>query len=123
MAQVKKYSKDDVFRVSRGWGAEFWFCNSSDYCGKLLHITKGKRGSLHFHVKKLETMLLISGSVTLRFIDPHDGKEYSHDLKPFDSLTIQRGQVHQIIGNEDSQIIEFSTEHDEADSFRVQKGD
>lgn len=123
MAQLKKKDLSTTYRHERGWGWEYWIENLPDYCGKILHINKGKRGSLHFHVNKLETMLLQSGHVQLRFIDPEKGSEYFVDLFPGDSILIPRGQPHQIIGVEESEIIEFSTVHEETDSHRIQKGD
>jgi len=123
MAHLDKTTLDDTYRKERGWGYELWFENLPEYCGKLLHLWKGKRGSLHFHMNKLETMLLQSGRVNLRFIDPGVGTEYIVELEPGDSIRIPRGQVHQIIAIEESRIIEFSTTHDESDSHRVQKGD
>lgn len=123
MARVTKRSIEQVHHQPRGWGAEFWIENLPDYCGKILVILKGKRGSLHFHMDKLETMLLVEGRVNLRMIDPADGQEYFVELEKGDSILIPRGQVHQIIGVESSKIIEFSTTHEESDSYRVQKGD
>ena len=123
MARVEKTTEEMTYRKDRGWGYELWFENLPEYCGKLLHIKKDKRGSLHFHVNKLETMLLQTGHVKLRFIDPSDASEYFVELNVGDSIRITRGQVHQIIALEDSDIIEFSTTHEEDDSHRVQKGD
>jgi len=107
----------------RGWGYETWIENLPEYCGKILHVYKGLRGSLHFHMNKMETMYLQSGKVQLRFVDPEKGTDYTIDLNPGDSILIPRGQVHQIIGIEESDLFEFSTVHEESDSHRVQKGD
>lgn len=123
MPVVTKVPRDRVYRKDRGWGYELWLYNSDLYCGKILHIDEGKKGSLHFHVNKTETMLLSFGLVSLRFIDPATGQEYFELLSPGDSITIERGQVHQIQAIKESEIIEFSTVHEEEDSYRVQKGD
>ncbi len=123
MARLEKTSDGFTYKKDRGWGYELWYENLPEYCGKLLHIYKGKRGSLHFHINKLETMLLKMGHVKLRFIDPSDGSEYFVELFTGDTVRIPRGQVHQIIAMEESEIIEFSTIHEEDDSHRVQKGD
>lgn len=116
-------ASNEVYRHERGWGYELWLANTNEYCGKILHINRGKKGSLHFHIEKKETMLLDCGEVDLRMIDPQTGQEYVVHLFPGDSITIPRGQVHQIIAIEESEIIEFSTIHNEHDSYRVQKGD
>ncbi|MHA2045889.1 MAG: cupin domain-containing protein [Candidatus Thorarchaeota archaeon] len=123
MARVDKTVETKTYRHDRGWGYEVWVENLPDYCGKLLYITKGKRGSMHFHVNKLETMYLEYGQIDIRFIDPDDGKQYTIHLNPGDSIRIPRGQVHQIVGVEESKLIEFSTLHEENDSYRVVKGD
>lgn len=123
MAQIKKQTLPETYRHERGWGYEIWIENLPDYCGKILHVLKGKKGSLHFHINKLETMYLQSGHVQLRLIDPEVGKPYFVELLPGDSIKIPRGQVHQICALEDSDIFEFSTKHEETDSHRVEKAD
>lgn len=123
MAKVEKRMADEHTRVQRGWGHEVWIENLPDYCGKVLFLKGGKRCSLHFHMKKKETMFLQSGDVAIKFVDPDTGKSYIVNLSPGQSVLIEPGQVHQIIANEDSALFEFSTEHFEEDSYRVQKGD
>lgn len=123
MAQLTKTTLDKTYTHPRGWGYEIWVENLPEYCGKILHVLKGKRGSLHFHMNKMETMFLQAGKIQLRFIDPATGGEYFVDLDPGDSIRIPRGQPHQIIGVEESNLYEFSTMHEETDSHRIQKGD
>lgn len=126
MAKVEKVTKDELYedhRVDRGWGFEIWVENLPEYCGKLLDLEKGKRCSMHFHMKKLETMFLVEGQVDIKFIDPDTGKPYVVSLEKGDAVRIPRGQVHQIIANKPSSLIEFSTTHEEEDSYRVEKGD
>lgn len=125
MAQLRKSSRqwNEIPRIDRGWGYEIWIENLPEYCGKVLHVFKGKRGSLHFHMNKMETMYLQSGRIDLKMIDPGTGKPYMIELHPGDKILIPRGQVHQIIGVEESELFEFSTIHQEIDSYRVEKGD
>ena len=33
----------------KGWGYEKWIVNKDEYCGKLLHIIKGKKCYWHYH--------------------------------------------------------------------------
>ena len=35
-------SSSNIKIVQKGWGYEKWICNTEEYCGKLLHIIKGK---------------------------------------------------------------------------------
>lgn len=123
MAQIEKKDLKSTYTHKRGWGYEVWIENLPDYCGKILHIEKGKCGSLHFHMNKLETMYLQKGHVRLRLTDPDKGSIYFVDLLPGDSIQIPRGQVHQIAALEESDLFEFSTQHEENDSYRVEKGD
>jgi oxalate decarboxylase/phosphoglucose isomerase-like protein (cupin superfamily) len=123
MARIGKTEEAAIYRHRRGWGEEIWVENLNDYCGKVLLLDSGKRSSLHFHMNKLETMLLWEGDVSLRLIDSADGSEYFVELFPGDKILIPRGQVHQIIANKMSILFEFSTKHEESDSHRVQKGD
>ena len=47
--------------VPKTWGREVWIVNNQTYCGKILYITAGKTGSLHFHQHKTETFYLRVG--------------------------------------------------------------
>ena len=126
MGRIKKRTLGQVHFAPRGWGHEYWIENREDYCGKILVIAPGKRGSLHFHVKKTETMLVQTGKMRLRLIDPSTAEEYEETLTTDDSILIPAGQVHQIINANDDErlvLLEFSTQHFEDDSHRVQKGD
>lgn len=119
-AVVQKW--DDTFTKKRSWGFEKWIENSDEYCGKVLVLDEGKRCSLHYHMKKLETMYLVSGHVTIRFRDPETAEDYDVTLRPGDSVRIERGQQHQIVAEEQSVLVEFSTRHFEDDSYRVERG-
>jgi hypothetical protein len=44
--------------VPKTWGREVWIVNNETYCGKILYITAGKTGSLHYHRHKTETFYL-----------------------------------------------------------------
>lgn len=103
----------------KAWGAEYWIENCPEYCGKILKFDKNFATSLHYHVKKLETMYLRSGHLEVYLIDPENTQPYIIDLHPGDVVQIPRNQVHQIRAQEDSELFEFSTYHDEADSFRI----
>jgi len=109
-------------RHLKGWGYEDWIVNTELYCGKILHVNKGKKCSLHFHEVKTETMHISSGSVIMRY-----GKEVGHlievTLTKGQSFHIVPGLFHQFEALEDSDIFEFSTQHFEEDSKRVMKGD
>jgi len=106
------------------WGYEVWIANKEEYCGKLLYLRPGQGGSLHYHLLKDETFYLQSGRVAIRLRDKN-GNDSVQILMPGQSLHIPRGQMHQIISGMEtaSELFEFSTEHFEEDSYRVEKFD
>ena len=44
-------------------------------------------------------------------------------LGPGDNFHVYRGLRHQMIALEDTELFEFSTQHFDSDSYRLQKGD
>jgi len=97
--------------VPKKWGEERWLVNR-DYCGKLLILKKGFRCSMHHHKNKDETFYINKGKVLLEL----DGKKTI--MKPGQAQLVMPGQKHRFTGLEDSEIIEFSTHHEDSDSYR-----
>tara|TARA_R110002012_G_scaffold241874_1_gene416193 strand:+ start:18630 stop:19007 length:378 start_codon:yes stop_codon:yes gene_type:complete len=110
--------------VSKGWGFEKWIVNCEEYCGKLLYFVKGKRCSWHYHKLKDEVFYIQSGKVIVRY-GRNDEIELASEriLKPGDNFHVYRGLRHQIEALEDTELFEFSTQHFDSDSHRIQKGD
>jgi len=108
----------------KGWGYEKWIVNKDEYCGKLLHIIKGKKCSWHYHKLKDETFYLQEGKILLRYSD-EDNIEKSKELilERGDKFHVYRGLRHQMLALEDTDLFEFSTQHFDNDSYRVIKGD
>mgnify|MGYP001585103941 FL=1 len=95
------------------WGNERWLVNTKDYCGKILTVNKGYRSSIRYHRKKDETFYLLSGRILIET----GGKErimQEEDVQRILPLT-----EHRFTGLEKSVIIEFSTHHEEEDSYRT----
>jgi quercetin dioxygenase-like cupin family protein len=110
--------------VPKGWGYELWITNNHNYCGKLLKIIKGKKLSWHYHVVKDEVMFCQSGRVKITYGWGNDINLASVIfLEKGESFHIPRNLVHRIEAMEDSEIFEFSTQHFDEDSYRVEKGD
>src|SRR6266704_1543535 len=105
---------DALPRVAKGWGYELWIVNK-DYCGKLLHFRKGKRCSWHYHRRKDEVFFLQSGRLTVAFAD-HDDRAAAHTvtLLPGMAFAVPTGLRHQMTAEEDSDLFEFSSHHDDA---------
>jgi len=98
--------------VKKIWGSEEWIVNTDKYCGKLLNLNRGYRCSMHHHKKKDETFYVLRGKVLLEV----EGK--NKIMKVGDVQRILPLQKHRFTGMEDSVIIEFSTHHEESDSYR-----
>lgn len=114
--------------VPKGWGFEKWIVNKEEYCGKVLFFVKGKKCSYHYHKLKDETFFVQSGKVELKFcpdamFDNHLDLCKKYVLEKGDTFHIPRNARHQILALEDSEIIEFSTQHFDEDSYRVVRGD
>jgi mannose-6-phosphate isomerase-like protein (cupin superfamily) len=119
MAEIKIVDKD--------WGHEEWLVNEEKYCGKFLYLKKGKRCSLHYHQNKDETFYINKGKVLMEILIPNKIENkifYSPErriMKEGDRQHITPGMQHRFSGLEDSVIIEFSTHHEDTDSYRSEK--
>jgi quercetin dioxygenase-like cupin family protein len=117
-----KTKKETPEIVPKGWGKEIIFANNPEYCGKILCFDKGKKFSMHYHIKKKETWYILRGSFILTFIDTANGAFYNEIIQKGDIITNERGEPHQLEALEDAEIAEVSTEHFDEDSYRIWKG-
>ena len=110
--------------VPKGWGYEKWICNTEEYCGKLLHIIKGKQCSWHYHKLKDETFYLQEGRLRVKYSDDDDRDNAKEMImERGDKFHVYRVLRHQMFALEDSDLFEFSTQHFDSDSNRVIPGD
>jgi len=93
------------------WGSEQWIANR-DYCGKIMLLKKGFRCSIHYHKIKEETFYILEGKMLIEL----EGEKAI--MKPGDVILIKPGQKHRFSALEDTKFAEFSTHHDEEDSYR-----
>ena len=110
--------------VPKGWGFEKWIVNNEKYCGKILYIVKDRKCSWHYHKIKDETFYVQNGKVKLHygwFDEKHLGT--SIILTKGDHFHIPIGLKHQMYALEDTELFEFSTQHFDEDSYRLEKGD
>lgn len=117
-----KTKKEKIEIVEKGWGKEIIFANNDEYCGKLLCFEKGKKFSMHYHLKKKETWYVSKGKFILIWVDASVGITHTEYLEVGDVITNERGEPHQLIALEDSEVFEVSTTHFDNDSFRMWKG-
>lgn len=114
--------KSTTSRVEKGWGHEVIIVNNDLYCGKILHFNRGAKFSMHFHIKKKETWYVSTGSFLFRWINTNNADVIEETLNPGDTITNEIGEPHQIICIEEGDIFEVSTNHQDSDSYRIQKG-
>ena len=122
---------------------EKWLWNDEDFCAKVLCFSQGVSTSLHWHKLKKEHFLvkrgafvvqLFYGSVTdYRLSFPggekmlmieqgpiHHPRLFNLYMRLDEDLHIPRCQPHRIIGlEEENEMCEFSTTHDDQDSYRI----
>jgi mannose-6-phosphate isomerase-like protein (cupin superfamily) len=73
---------------------------------------------------KDEVFYIQSGKILVKYADQDaisEAKEVI--LGPGDNFHVYRGLRHQMIALEDTELFEFSTQHFDSDSYRIQKGD
>lgn len=109
--------------VPKGWGREVVIVNNDEYCGKKLYWGKGCKFSMHFHLNKRETFYIESGKIIFRYYNLQTADLFETVLMVGAVIDIPRGVPHQIEALEDTCVTEFSTHHEDSDSYRVLKGD
>ena len=116
-------------RVEKTWGYELHYRNDDNYCMKWLHFDgpytetvdmqdTQVASSMHFHVLKHETLLVVSGTLTLELII--NKKTIVHKLSPGHAWVVCPGHIHRLSAIEGPvDLIEASTKDHDDDSVRV----
>ncbi len=97
------------------WGYEKWLENNERYCSKLLSLSRGYQSSLHYHKIKDETLIVTEGHVRFEL-----GDQIFH-MWSGNFVRVPPGTPHRFTGMENSLIIEVSTNHNEADVYRIEE--
>lgn len=106
--------------VEKSWGREIIYANDERYCCKVLHIDAGKGTSLHFHIDKHETMLVIDGNLLIEYI--HNKVLLSKVLEPAQAFVIPPGLPHKLSSASEEESVTFvetSTISFDTDSIRI----
>lgn len=82
-----------------------------DYCKKVIGVFPGQTNPEHFHKKKEETFVCLSGTLVVSL----DG--VTHTLKPGDVLTVEVGIPHSFTSPDGAVFEEISSTHYANDSF------
>jgi quercetin dioxygenase-like cupin family protein len=121
---MKTSSTQSIKFVPKGWGFEKWVHNSELYCGKLLYFVKGRKCSWHYHKLKDEVFYVQSGKIKVYYSEEDDiNNAKCIILEKGDNFHVYRGLRHRMEALEDTELFEFSTQHFDSDSYRIEKGD
>ena len=95
-------------RVEKPWGHELIWAHTERYVGKILHIKQGHALSLQYHLKKDETVHVLTGR--MRFQTGGEGEELrDRVLEAGQSFHITPLLSHRMIAETDCDILEAST--------------
>ena len=97
-----------VRRVEKPWGHELIWTETDRYTGKILVIEAGRRLSLQYHQRKLESILVVSGRVRLTLED-EDGQIRAEELGPGEARLIRVGRTHRYEAIERAEVFEVSS--------------
>ena len=109
-------------KVQKQWGYELWLANNEteNYCGKILYIKEGYKGSMHFHSEKHETFYILEGKLRVDTLNTETAEKSVDILNEGDTFVLDRLKPHQLIAHEgDVKFLEISTFHEDSDSYRV----
>ncbi len=96
--------------VEKPWGGEEVFAETERYVGKILTVRAGHALSLQYHVRKDETMRVLSGRCELHIGGAPGSRELEVVvLEPGGTVRIPPGTVHRLVALSDVRIIEVST--------------
>ena len=94
--------------VEKPWGHELIWAETDKYVGKYLYIEPGKRLSRQYHEVKDETILVVSGNLTLQIGEGDDMETI--ELGNYESFHITHLTVHRFCATKGSvHLIEVST--------------
>lgn len=112
--------------INKGWGFEKILFNSKELnlCSKILHYYKnGSTSSFHLHLEKSEIFVCQKGFFILNY-KFENGVTTSRNFNEGDCIFIPKGAPHQLICKQDnSEILEISTFHNDLDVVRIGPGD
>lgn len=114
--------------INKKWGEEKVIVNNDLYCGKILTIMPQYQCSVHYHKNKTETFHVIEGSLELEYSLSLDVNDWLNKYK-IDKIILHTGDTYDIkpltahrfrtANNQSCSFIEFSTHHDDKDSYRI----
>tara|TARA_Y100001970_G_scaffold291695_2_gene429875 strand:- start:2082 stop:2582 length:501 start_codon:yes stop_codon:yes gene_type:complete len=113
-----KSGKVEPSIIPKRWGYEKIYQNNKEYCSKLLVINKEQQTSMHFHIDKHETLVVVEGVLAVDYIS----KKHNTTIfvKPLEAFVIAPGLPHRLRAlEEDVKLIESSMPSFDTDSIRI----
>ena len=101
-------SSPGAIRVPKPWGHELIWAATDRYAGKILVIETGRRLSLQRHVRKDESIYVLSGRLRLHLEDDA-GIVRTEELGPGASRRVPAGRIHRYEAIERVELVEVST--------------
>ena len=97
-----------VRRVEKPWGHELVWAETDRFAGKVLVIETGRRLSLQYHERKLESILVVSGRLRLS-LEGADGEIRIEELGPGEARLIPVGRIHRYEAIDRAELFEVSS--------------
>lgn len=99
--------------VTKPWGKEVIWAETSDYVGKLLYINEGHKLSLQYHEQKEETILVVSGELELTVSGQGRRGISTLKLSEGDTYHVTPHTIHRFAATLGSNVVlaEVSTNH------------
>ena len=95
-------------KINKPWGFEIIWSHCNKFVGKILFINKGHKLSRQYHVTKEETILVLSGTLSLEI--GRGEKMEKINLKKGQSFHVTPGLVHRFCADfGDVELAEVST--------------
>jgi mannose-6-phosphate isomerase len=95
-------------RVEKPWGYELIWARTDRYVGKIIHIKKGHALSLQYHLRKDETLYVLSGTLRLQ-TGEEGGQLEERVLAVGESFHVTPLLRHRMIAQTDCEVLEAST--------------
>ena len=106
-------------KVDKPWGYELLLTpEESPVTGKILHLDDGKRFSLQYHDKKIETLTLFKGEAKI-ILENEKGEVEEIEMEINKGYLIKPMQKHRCQGVKDCLIFEVSTK-EEGETVRLE---
>jgi len=104
--------------VPKVWGEERVLANGP-YCAKLLRIDAGASGSLHRHLVKDETFILVTGTAYVVVMAQGEAVRVEELTVPGQCVHVRHGVWHRLGSSGGGLVAEASTEHRDEDVERA----